>query len=101
MSEYSINTYGELEDFPLEIRKLLIRFREVATVCDDPRHKAALIHQRQRLINRLNEFVAADRLKEEQLQAEQATSTIIPTPETSNDQATNATESDPCCIPAT
>ena len=93
--------FSYLEPFPLEIRKLLIQIKEVASVCDDPRYRTALIHQRQKLINRLNEFVEADKREAEAAATalEDALITITTT-ETINDTPTHPTESDPCRIPA-
>ena len=73
----------------MEVRKLLIRIGEVASVCDDGRYKAALIHQRQRLVNRLNEFADADRRKAELLEKTY-----------SNDNANNDTYTVPAPVPA-
>ena len=71
LQSIQMTDFSYLEPFPLEIRKLLIRIKEVASVCADPRYLTALIHQRQKLINRLTEFVEADK------RAAEATATVL------------------------
>lgn len=49
-----------LQSYPVEVRKFLIEFQKAALRLEDQRYRVAFVHCRQRLINRLNDFVGAD-----------------------------------------